>query len=197
MVVRKNVYHPILHYSNRKADSNVKPRYNVKWEPQDGMNAWKPSLVVSLQLLLLRHLSHLQKRPLLLCQGCYTDTHLIKDCAKFALKSFSHPLVKSHLKLLTRVAQTWYEAERITEVEVEKANVFVEMLARRLSAVLDRNITFKPFGSLISGFGAKNADLDLCMRWKKKNEKVSQRVVELTFPILLQQQPSCRKKRTS
>ena len=177
--MKRNVYYPILHYIKPKKDDVFQKRLNVNWDPLDGLNAWKPALIVSVtdewrrRVVKSRVCSLFQKRPALLCQGCYLGTHLIKDCNKFALKTFNRPVVKAHIKLFTRIAQNWFKAERITEVEVEKANGFVDDLANFLSDILEREIRFKPFGSLISGFGAKNADLDLCVCLKQKVEQVS------------------------
>jgi len=104
------------------------------------------------------------RRPDIYCRFCCGRDHTSRTCNHLKLFEVKRKVVKEVNKKLTSAIESHYAAEKIDNGHAKEAHGFIEWLERIVKREASYDVKLEPFGSLISGFGTKTSDFDLCVK---------------------------------
>ncbi|KAI6194509.1 Zinc knuckle [Aphelenchoides besseyi] len=153
---QRNVGFVFLLYDSRGRKKSMNRDRTVKIQFSNGVNSWNPCLL---------------KRAPLLCTWCRNDPHLCRNCPLLARQTdLKYKKVADELSVrLSSLCTQWFEDQHLTDKEIKLAHKFINSFARKFNRKTKQKIEFWPFGSLMSGFGAKGCDLDLCVHFSDED----------------------------
>ncbi|KAI6242575.1 CCHC-type domain-containing protein [Aphelenchoides fujianensis] len=136
--------------------------------------------------------THLIKRTPLRCSYCRMATHAWRKCPELRLEMPKGPIVRGLAENLEDLCLQWFRLQGLKAEEVAAAQRFIDDFARRFNAEKPHPIAFLAFGSLMSGFGARGCDIDLCIDFGEEpmvemREMKDEDLVEATTQALARQ----------
>jgi DNA polymerase sigma len=77
------------------------------------------------------------------------------------------PILANMHNIFSNLIDYHFKQERITEDQINAATKFIDRLENIIFVRKGIVVKLEPFGSLKSGFGTRNSDIDLCISFSK------------------------------
>ncbi|KAK5982610.1 Nucleotidyltransferase domain protein [Trichostrongylus colubriformis] len=125
-------------------------------------------------------------KPDIVCATCESSDHWSDVCPMMIIpkvENLSHKKASYEWSELERVIIAGYEKSRVKKTRINEVGEFVDRVRVHLQNELKKTVRLHMFGSLISGFGVSNSDVDLCFRFEPDEQPLDIDGVEIVRQI--------------